>query len=75
MVIDMAKQVKVGDKVRLLHDIRDAYQEIYLSEGDVVRITKIHTEYKGYEYCIPYGFCIGRDEFVRLTNQRIKALY
>jgi hypothetical protein len=62
--------IKIGDKVRLLHDIKDAYMETYLSKNEIVKIKDIHLDYKGYEYELPYGFCIGRNEFIRITNQR-----
>jgi len=38
---------KVGDKVRLLVDVKDAYQETWHSEGSVVKITRIHKDGEG----------------------------
>ncbi len=61
-------KIKVGDKVKLLMNVRDAYGEIYLGEGETVEIENIHTNQVGYEYEVPYGFCISRDDFEKVRK-------
>lgn len=59
----MKDKLEIGDHIRLKKDIRDAYMEVYLSEGDIVTITQVYPAQVGYEYQIPYGFCIGKEDF------------
>lgn len=66
----MKTDVLVGEKVKLLQDVRDAYNEVYLSEGEIVEIEEIKDEFKGYEFGIPYGFFVGRHAFKKLSDAK-----
>ena len=66
----MKTDVLVGEKVKLLQDVRDAYNEVYLSEGEIVEIEEIKDEFKGYEFGIPYGFFVGRHAFQKLSDAK-----
>lgn len=66
----MKTDVLVGEKVKLLRDIRDSYNEVYLSEGEIVEIEAIDPKLKGYEFGVPYGFYVGRDAFKKLSDAK-----
>lgn len=70
----MNTDIKVGEKVKLSDDIRDRYGEIYLSKGEIVEISKIDEEKKGYEYELPYSFYVGRDRFEKLADANIQGI-
>jgi hypothetical protein len=56
-----------GQLVKLNRDIKDSYGETYLSNGETVQIKKVIPEQKGYEYELPYGFCVG-EESIKLVQ-------
>lgn len=56
----------VGQHVMVMHDVRDAYGEIYISKGEVVKVQNYDESRKGYEYELPHGFCLGEEDLRRV---------
>lgn len=65
-------RIKAGDLVKLLVNVNDSYGETYLSKGSKVKITQIFPNQVGYEYGVPYGFCVGRDDFEKVKSRKVK---
>lgn len=57
---------KKGDKVTVKDDIRDEYQEVYIYAGQEVEIKDVIPSQIGYEYKLPYGFCVGADDLTKI---------
>ena len=56
----------IGQHVFPMHDVKDSYGETYISKGEVVKVQNYHEDQKGYEYELPYGFCLGEKDLRRV---------
>jgi len=56
------RDFEIGQKVKLLYDVKDDYMETYIPKGSVVKIEGFRKlkEYL-YIYKLPYGFWVGKD--------------
>jgi hypothetical protein len=61
---------EVGEKVKVLKDIKDAYLETYIEAGTIVTIKKYRGDQKGYEYGLPYGFYVGADWLEKIKRNK-----
>lgn len=60
------RKFHIGQHVTVLCDINDAYGETYIPKGSKVKVQNYHEDKKGYEYELPYGFCVGKDWLRRI---------
>ena len=60
------RKFHIGQWVTVTDDINDSYGETYIPKGARVKVQNYHEGQKGYEYELPYGFCVGKDSLRRI---------